>query len=74
MTDIDDLLQALDDYAEARDELKQRAAEYTGYSPSWALAPWREVRDKAKQRITNALDKYIQERTPSACACREDRR
>ena len=57
--DIDDVLEALEDYREAKEELKQREAEYTGYSPSWALASWIECRDKARGRVDAALREYI---------------
>lgn len=59
---VDDLFDALSDCVEAREELRQRRAEYTGYSPSWALASWIEAEEHAKQRLKQALDAYIDEK------------
>jgi hypothetical protein len=59
---MDKILRALDDYYEAKEELKQMQAEYTGYSPSYALQSWYSAEEKAKERLAAALDAYIDER------------
>lgn len=60
--DINDVLSALDDYAEASAKLRQMRSEYTGHSPSYHLYSWQEASDKAKQRVKEALDAYIDAR------------
>ena len=71
MTQIDDLLNALDDVAEAREELRQYQSEYTGYSPSYALQSWYEAEQHAKEKLIATLDAYIDERVSEALTRRD---
>lgn len=57
-----DLLQALGDVSEAKQELAQAQSEYTGYSPSYHLHSWHEAEEKAIDRMIVALDAYIDHR------------
>lgn len=61
MADIEDVLTAFRDWVEADAELKQMQGEYTGYSPSYHLASWYEVAQKAKDKAGKALADYIAE-------------
>lgn len=56
---VEAILSAFDDYHEATVELDQHRAEYTGYSPSYALGSWIELQNKSKRRVVEALDAYV---------------
>lgn len=64
--DIDDLIRAVEDVLEARQELAQMESEYTGFSPSWALASWIEAKDKAEQKFKDRLKAYIRQEVEDA--------
>lgn len=63
---IDDLISAFEDVIEAREELRERQSEYTGYSPSWALASWIESEAKAKEKLAERLSAYIRQEIANA--------
>lgn len=63
---LDKLFSAIDDWQEAKRELRERQSEYTGYSPSWALSSWIEREKVSKREVQIALDAYIDERIKNA--------